>query len=78
MEKQVISIFAGTQGFCDGLPVSSLQAFEAELHKHFEEKHQDLLDRIVKTKQIDDETKEKLGDVIKAFAADFGKSQAAE
>src|SRR6478609_9374875 len=50
VEKQVVTIFAGTQGFCDSLPVNSLRTFEAELHKHLDEKHADILQAIVTKK----------------------------
>lgn len=78
VEKQVVTIFAGTQGLCDGLPVSSLGAFEAELHKHMDDKHKDILEDIVTKKELDGDLKKKLTDVITAFAKDFGQVEAAE
>ena len=78
VEKQVVTIFAGTQGFCDSLPVNSLRTFEAELHKHLDEKHADILQAIVTKKELDKELTQKLGDVITAFAKDFKRAQAAE
>jgi F-type H+-transporting ATPase subunit alpha len=78
VEKQVVTIFAGTQGYCDGLPVSSLRAFEAELHKHLDDKHKDILKEIVEKKEMSKELGKKLGKVISAFAKDFAKAEAAE
>lgn len=78
VEKQVITIYAGTQGFCDDLPVSSLQTFETELHKHIEDRHKDVLSLLVEKKEIDSDLKKKLDDVIGKFAKDFAKAQAAE
>lgn len=75
---QVITIFAGTQGFCDGLPVASLAAFERELHSHIETKHRNIIDGILKYKQVDDALKQKLSDVLTAFVKDFAAAQAAE
>jgi F-type H+-transporting ATPase subunit alpha len=78
VEKQVVTIFAGTQGYCDSLPVSSLRRFELELHKHIETKHNDILESIRTKKEIDNDLRKKLGDVIASFAKDFGAAQAAE
>ena len=57
VEKQVVTIFAGTQGYCDELPVSALGAFESELHKHIESKHSDVLEDIRTKKEIDKDSK---------------------
>ncbi len=78
VEKQVITVFAGTQGYCDSLPVDCLGAFEAELHQHLDAKHKDILDEIVTKKQISKDLNKKLGEVITAFAKDFLAAQAAE
>ncbi len=78
VEKQVVTIFAGTQGYCDSLPVSSLREFELELHKFLDDKHPEILKGIVEKKQLDKELTQKLGDAINAFVKDFKKAQAAE
>ena len=78
VEKQVVTIFAGTQGYCDSLPVGSLREFELELHKFLEDKHSDVLKEIAEKKQLDGELTEKLGNVISSFVKDFKKAQAAE
>ncbi len=78
VEKQVVTIFAGTQGYCDALPVSSLREFELELHKHIETKHKDIFETLLTKKEIDNDLKKKLGEVISSFAKDFGAAQAAE
>jgi len=78
VELQVITIFAGTQGYCDPLPVASLGEFEQELHKHIQSEHQEILDEIVKSKQISKELNKKLGAVITALVKSFSAAQAAE
>jgi F-type H+-transporting ATPase subunit alpha len=78
VEKQVVTIFAGTQGYTDSLPVSSLGAFEKELHAHIEAKHPEIYTGIIEKKQLDKELTQTLGDVVGAFAKDFGAAQAAE
>jgi F-type H+-transporting ATPase subunit alpha len=77
VEKQVITIFAGTQGFVDKLPVSSLKAFEHDLHAHLEAKHPEILSSIRDKKEIDADTQKTLSDVLAAFAKDFAAADAA-
>ena len=78
VEKQVVTVFAGTQGYTDGLPIASLGAFEKELHAHIGAKYPEIYEGIIEKKQLDKELNQKLGDVVGAFAKDFGAAQAAE
>src|SRR5580704_8114642 len=48
VEEQVVSLFAGTQGFLDTLPVEQVARFEAELLQHIRDQHGDILDQITK------------------------------
>jgi F-type H+-transporting ATPase subunit alpha len=69
VEKQVITIYAGTNGFLDDLPVKVLLRFEAELHKHIEAKHPDIFTTIREKKVIDDTLKKTIGAAIDDFKA---------
>ena len=71
IEKQVLTVFAGTQGFVDKLPVSSLRRFERELFKHVDEKHPELLTLMKETGQLTEALTQKLTDVLKPFAEKF-------
>jgi F-type H+/Na+-transporting ATPase subunit alpha len=71
VEKQVITIYAGTQGMVDKLPVDSLKSFEAELHRHMDDKHPELLQEIREKKELTDELRKKLDKVLKKFAKSF-------
>jgi F-type H+-transporting ATPase subunit alpha len=75
VEKQVVIIFAGTQGYVDKLPVESLHNYEAELYRYIDEKHADLWEDIRTKKEITDEIKTKLVGVLKAFGAQFVSSK---
>jgi F-type H+-transporting ATPase subunit alpha len=57
VEKQVISIFAGTSGLLDDIPVSEVRRFEADLLAWFEGRHAAMLDEIRETGQLPDEDK---------------------
>jgi len=75
VEKQVVIIFAGTQGYVDKLPVESLRSYEEELYRFIDEKHADLWEDIRSKKEITDEIKKKLVDVLKAFGKQFVASK---
>jgi F-type H+-transporting ATPase subunit alpha len=57
VELQVISIFVGTQGYLDDLPVEDVRRFERELHDYFQTRHADLLAQIRDTGQLPDEAR---------------------
>ena len=46
VEEQVVSIFAGTNGYLDDLPVGDVRKFEAELLEFLRSRHSGLLDEI--------------------------------
>src|SRR5918995_1846109 len=55
VELQVISIFAGTNGYLDDLPVEDVRRFESELHDFFRTRKADLLTAIRDTGQLPEE-----------------------
>jgi F-type H+-transporting ATPase subunit alpha len=71
VEKQVLIIYAGTQGFCDKFPVDSLKRYEKDLFAYFEEKHSDILTEIKEKQNLTDELKKKLEKAINAFNETF-------
>ncbi len=73
--KQVISIFAVNEGFCDDLDVSQVRPFEDALQAHIEVNHKDVLTELGEKKALDDEIKGKLKDVIGAFLKEFKAGQ---
>jgi len=71
---QVVSVFAGTQGFLDELPVTDVDRFETELHAYMHASHKELLERIRETGKLDDETRAALEGAIGSFASTFKAS----
>jgi F-type H+/Na+-transporting ATPase subunit alpha len=69
VEEQVVSIFAGTRGFLDGLPVGRVGEFERRALEALKASDASVLEAIRNEKQISPATEEKL----KAFFADFVK-----
>ncbi|MCX7984913.1 MAG: F0F1 ATP synthase subunit alpha [Bacteroidetes bacterium] len=71
VEKQVVSIFAGTNGYLDEIPLEKVQQFEKEFLEHIETRYPEILKSIVQTKDLTSETEEKLHSVAKEFAQRF-------
>ena len=68
VEKQVVIIFAGTNGFLDSVPVSGLGSYEAELYGFLDVSHAGLLTRIKEKKQLDDQLTADLSAALRDFA----------
>jgi F-type H+-transporting ATPase subunit alpha len=77
VEKQVLTIYAGTQGFTDRLPVSALKKFEEDFHNHVESKHPEILKSITEKREITDENKKKIDETLNAFISDYLKTVSA-
>jgi F-type H+-transporting ATPase subunit alpha len=70
-EKQVIILYAGTQGFLDDIKVSSIRAFEDGLYKYLDSGQTALLNDIATKKALDDALKGRIGDALKEYKANF-------
>jgi F-type H+/Na+-transporting ATPase subunit alpha len=72
--KQILIIFAGTNGFFDDLPVEQVRDFEAELYRFVDATNPGLLRTIMEKKVLDDALKAELSQLIKqskeAFVAE--------
>src|SRR3989442_8343228 len=55
--KQILIIFAGTNGFLDDLPVDQVRDFEAEVYKYLDTSNPGLLRSIMEKKILDDNLK---------------------
>ncbi|MBI5022122.1 MAG: F0F1 ATP synthase subunit alpha [Ignavibacteriales bacterium] len=71
VEKQVVSIFAGTNGYLDEVPLAHLQRFEKEFLEFMEIKHRDILNKIAETKDLTDDVQKKLHEILKEFSSAF-------
>jgi F-type H+/Na+-transporting ATPase subunit alpha len=75
VEKQVLIIYAATNGYLDDLPVESCRRFEEELYRFVENAHSGLLHQIKEKKAIDDTTKTALVGALKEFKERFTSDQ---
>ena len=68
---QVISIYAGVNGFIDNVPVNKIRDFEKDLMAYMQEKHATIRDEVKAKKKIDDE----FGGQLKQIITEFKKSK---
>jgi F-type H+-transporting ATPase subunit alpha len=77
VEKQVLIIFAGTQGYLDDLPVEQVRKFEEELYRFADSAHGALLAKIVEKKALDDALRGEIQAMLKEFKDRFVAEHAA-
>lgn len=71
VERQVLIIYAGTNGYLDGFPETSLQKYEDELFAFVDQKYSEVTREIREKKEIDATLQSKLEQVLKEFNAVF-------
>ncbi len=69
--KQILIIYAGTNGYLDDLQVEQIREFEAELYKFVESMNAKLLDTIMEKKTLDDAIKADIEKTLKEFKQRF-------
>ncbi|ROS78468.1 F0F1 ATP synthase subunit alpha [Cellulomonas sp. PhB143] len=73
VEDQVASIWAGTKGKLDDVPVEDVRRFESELLDHLR-RNTDVLSTIASTGKLEEATESALSDAVDAFRTGFLKS----
>ena len=71
VEKQVILIFAVTQGYMDSVAVDQIKNYEEQLFNYVDSKGQSLLKSLSETKALDEKTKPELVKLLKEFTGQF-------
>ncbi len=74
VEKQVVSLWAGTTGELDIVPVADIRRFEAEFLDFVGREQKGVFDAIRQSGQLDDETTERLKQAMAAFKNEFQTS----
>src|SRR5262245_15180745 len=77
VEKQVIIIFAATNGYLDSVPVERLRAYEENLYQFLEARQASVLATINEKKILDDDVKKSLNAALEDFGKDFAAGAAA-
>ena len=71
VEEQVVSLYAGTRGYLDSIPVEDVARFESELLEWVRTRNADLMSSVVETGAVDEDGLEA---AVSAFAAQFESS----
>jgi F-type H+-transporting ATPase subunit alpha len=71
VEEQVVSIFLGTRGHLDSVPVSDVRRFETDFLDHVRRNHEGILGEIRDTGKLSDELADRIVTVVKEFKQGF-------
>jgi len=72
VERQVVSLYAGTNGHLDAIPVGDVSRFEDELLEYVATRHSGIYDGIKSTGTVDTD---ELESIVAGFAAQFESSE---
>ncbi len=73
VEKQVVIVYAGTNGYLDDLPTSSVRDFEIGLYEFCEKQYPDVLHDLRAKYELTDAIEARLKKAIEGFKAEFKK-----
>ena len=71
VSEQVLSIYAGTKGYLDKVPVADVNRFESKLLDHARAEHKKLLDKIDSTGVLDEDTEKAIVALLDAFVKTY-------
>jgi F-type H+-transporting ATPase subunit alpha len=70
-EREVMSLYSGTRGFLDAVPVEKVSEYEREMLAFVERKYPEVLAEIKEKKAISDDLDAKMQAALKEFAEVF-------
>src|SRR5260221_536188 len=71
VERQVVSVWAGTSGYLDDVPVGDIGRFESEFLDYLQRSHAGIYDAIRETGEVSEDTTTALKDAIDEFRRGF-------
>jgi F-type H+-transporting ATPase subunit alpha len=71
VEEQVVSIFLGTRGHLDSVPVADVRRFETDFLDHVRRNHDGIFGEIRDTGKLSDELADRIAEVVKGFKQEF-------
>ena len=71
VEDQVVSIFAGVNGYLDNIALKDIKTFEQKALETLKTNHKELLQELVQNKEISEELKTKLKSFFDEFSQNF-------
>jgi F-type H+-transporting ATPase subunit alpha len=71
VERQILIIYAGTNGFVDELPLATLKRYEEQLYSFIESKHPDIFADVLKKRELDNELRSTMTAALQEFKEVF-------
>ncbi|MDQ1614628.1 MAG: F-type H+/Na+-transporting ATPase subunit alpha [Actinomycetota bacterium] len=75
VERQVVSIWAGTTGALDDVPVADIRRFETDFLDHLAHEHNGIYESILESGKLEDDTVDAMKKAIEAFKKQFDSSE---
>ena len=73
IEEQIVVLFAGVNNYFKDIPANKISQYEKELLNYFKSMHSEVLAEISSKKQISDDLKKTLSQIIQKFTESFNK-----
>jgi F-type H+/Na+-transporting ATPase subunit alpha len=74
VERQVVSVWAGTEGYLDDVPVEDVRRFESQFLNEIQRSHPGIYDAIRETRELSEDTIVAMKDAIDEFRKSFEKT----
>jgi len=74
VERQILSIFLGTKGYMESIPIVDIKRFEKEAVEYFEVQHNNIFETLKKEKQISDELEARIKKAAEEFINVFKRT----
>ena len=71
VERQILIIYAATNGYVDHLPETAVRKYEADLYRFLDSRHPELLEQLRTKRQFDDDLKKLTNKVLDEFKEVF-------
>jgi len=71
VERQILIIFAGTNGFVDDYPMEALRKYETDLYSFMDSKHPEIMKEIREKKEMSDDLRKRLTSALEEFKGQF-------
>ncbi len=76
MADQVVSLYAGTKGYFDTIPINQVQDAESEMLQFIHDQYPEITDKIDETGKLEDDTIEQLKTVLTTFVDQYLRKHA--
>jgi len=67
VNDEILSMFAGVNGYLDDLPVADVPRFERAMLKHFRDEHPEIVEELERTKDLPNDLADRIRGIIRDF-----------